>query len=172
MGSNTSEEVSAVLNAVRRVVHALHESSRLAEKHVGLTGAQLFVLQTLAGSPGISVNELAARTHTHQSSVSTVAARLVDQHLVRRSRSAEDGRQVVLTLAPRGRRLLERAPDVAQHRLIRAVHRLPAPRRRALAATLTELVTAMDLVQRVPAMFLESSPRPRRRRTVRASRSN
>ena len=61
-----------MLDAVRRIVQTLRESSRAAEKAVGLSGAQLFVLQTLAEAPGLSLNELAARTHTHQSSVSTV----------------------------------------------------------------------------------------------------
>jgi DNA-binding MarR family transcriptional regulator len=63
-----------VLDAVRRIVQALRESSRQAERQVGLSGAQLFVLQKLAESPASSVNELAARTHTHQSSVSLSSA--------------------------------------------------------------------------------------------------
>ena len=156
-----------VLDGVRRLVHALHESSRLAEKHVGLTGAQLFVLQKLAEAPGVSVNELAARTHTHQSSVSTVVSRLVARGFVRRARSSSDARRVTLTLAARGRRVVDSAPDVAQHRLVRAVVRLTPQRRRQLAGTLTDLVAAMDIVARVPAMFLEE-PRARGRHTQRA----
>src|SRR5262245_28824999 len=108
MGSNTSREddTRAVLDAVRRIVHALRESSRWAEKHVGLSGAQLFVLQKLAESPdAVSVNELAARTHTHQSSVSTVVARLVGRGLVRRVWSEADGRSVELTLSRRGQQV-------------------------------------------------------------------
>ncbi len=61
-----------MLDAIRRIVQALRESSRAAEKRVGLSGAQLFVLQTLGESPGLSLNELAERTRTHQSSVSVV----------------------------------------------------------------------------------------------------
>ena len=85
MGTHTSDglDVQAILDAVRHVVQALRESSRLAERQVGLTGAQLFVLQKLAESPALSVNELAERTHTHQRSVSTVVSRLVDRRLVR-----------------------------------------------------------------------------------------
>src|SRR6188508_2107958 len=79
MGTHTlarPHETRAILDAVRRIVRDLHESSRASEKQVGLSGAQLFVLQTLAQSPGASLNDLAARTHTHQSSVSTVVAKL------------------------------------------------------------------------------------------------
>jgi len=158
MGANTSGpagDVQAVLDAIRRIVHALRESSRWAEKHVGLTGAQLFVMQKLAESPAASVNELATRTHTHQSSVSTVVTRLVDRGLVRRARSGIDGRSVELSLTARGQRLVGGGPDVAQDRLIRAIERLPAARRRLLAATLSELAGTMDAVDRVPAMFFE-----------------
>jgi DNA-binding MarR family transcriptional regulator len=167
MGSNTygAGEVQAVLDAIRRIVHALRESSRWAEKHVGLTGAQLFVLQRLAESPAASVNELAARTHTHQSSVSTVVTRLVDRGLVRRVRSGSDARSVELSLTARGRRLVGGGPDVAQDRLIRAVESLPPSRRRLLASTLGELAGAMDTVDRVPAMFFEErGPRSTRTR--------
>jgi DNA-binding MarR family transcriptional regulator len=157
MGTNTSSvrDTRTVLDAVRRIVHALRESSRWAEKHVGLTGAQLFVLQKLAESPGLSLNDLAARTHTHQSSVSTVVTRLVQRGFVRRSRSGLDRRSVRLSLAPAGRRLVERAPDAAQERLIEGIERLPGRRRRLLASSLGELARVMDSVDRTPTMFFE-----------------
>src|SRR5919202_3148500 len=113
MGAHTSAaraagDTRAVLDAVRRIVQALHESSRWAEKHLGLTGAQLFVLQILAEAPGLSLNELAARTHTHQSSVSTVVARLADRRLVVRAAAADDARRVRLRLSAEGRKLVRR----------------------------------------------------------------
>jgi DNA-binding MarR family transcriptional regulator len=167
MGANTSRAPGTrdVLDAVRRIVHALRESSRFAEKHVGLSGAQLFVLQKLGEAPGASINELAERTHTHQSSVSTVVARLVERGLVKRTTSGLDRRRVELTLAARGRALAERVPDVAQDRLIRAIDTLPAGRRRLLAQTLGELASALDAASRAPAMFFEDrTPREGSRR--------
>src|SRR5262245_41415833 len=140
MGSHTSRNgTQEVLDAVRRIVQSLRESSRRAERHVGASGAQLFVLQKLAESPSLSVNELAARTHTHQSSVSTVVARLVESGLVRRAPSGRDGRSVTLSLSARGRRVAEQAPDVPQERLIKAIEQLTEARRRQLAAALTEV---------------------------------
>jgi DNA-binding MarR family transcriptional regulator len=165
MGSNTSTQgdtTRAVLDAVRRIVHALRESSSRAERHFGLSGAQLFVLQRLAESPAVSLNELAARTHTHQSSVSTVVTRLVDAGFVRRSRSPLDGRRVELSLAPRGRRLIGQAPDLAQASLIGGIERLSPVRRRLLASTLGELAEAMATVDRAPRMFFEDGQGARR----------
>lgn len=168
MGPNTSSAPATqqVLDAIRRIVQALRESSRQSEKHVGLSGAQLFVLYKLHHSPG-SVNDLAARTHTHQSSISVVVSRLVERGLVRRVRSAVDGRRVELSLTARGRRTVETGPDVAQDRLIRAIESLPPRRRQMLAATLAQLARAMDDAHQTPAMFFEDGGR--RRKRVRAA---
>src|SRR5258706_11797595 len=84
MGSDTlveRAEVRAVMDGVRRLVQVLRESSRAARRRVGLSAAQLFVLHRLADAPALSLNELAARTFTHQSTVSVVVSRLVEQGL-------------------------------------------------------------------------------------------
>jgi MarR family transcriptional regulator, lower aerobic nicotinate degradation pathway regulator len=161
MGAHTSraDETRTVLDAVRRIVHALRESSRWAEQQVGLSGAQLFVLQKLAESPAVSVNELATRTHTHQSSVSTVVTRLVERGLVRRERSGADRRSVELSLSPQGERLVARAPDVAQERLVRGIEQLPIAGRRQLASSLSALAQAIDTTERAPVMFFEDRAR-------------
>jgi DNA-binding MarR family transcriptional regulator len=169
MGAHISTGVAdtrVVLDAVRRIVQALHESSRWAEKHLGLTGAQLFVLQQLADSPCLSLNELAARTHTHQSSVSTVVARLVERGLVVRGPGEDDARRVELRLSAEGRRLVRRAPNVPQQWLIQGIERLTPARRRALATSLDALTSAMAVKEENAVMFFDDVKR-RRRRTPR-----
>jgi DNA-binding MarR family transcriptional regulator len=157
MGSNTSQRASnptrEVLDAVRHIVQALHESSRRAELQFGVSGAQLFVLQRLSESPAASLNELAARTHTHQSSVSAVVTKLVARGLVRRSKSSGDGRCLELSLTPAGHRLVQRAPHAAQDRLIAAVNKLSMPRRAVLADVLTDLARAVSGVRRAEMFF-------------------
>jgi DNA-binding MarR family transcriptional regulator len=158
MGPNTSQSTACtreVLDSVRWIFQALRESSRRAERQVGLSGAQLFVLQKLAESPGLSLNELADRTHTHQSSVSTVVSRLVARRLVQRARAAEDGRRVELTLTARGRSVAAEAPDAAQDRLIAAIEAMPAYRRRLLAEGLAELARGVAATHRRAPMFFD-----------------
>ena len=91
-----SSETQVVLDGFRSIVQALRESSRHTEQTIGLTASQLFVLQKLADSDVASVNELAARTYTHQSSVSTVVVKLVQRGMVARKADPADGRRVVL----------------------------------------------------------------------------
>jgi DNA-binding MarR family transcriptional regulator len=143
------------LDDLRRIVRVLRESSRAAERSVGLSGAQLFVLQCLADGRAGSLNALAARTHTHQSTVSVVVRRLVERGLVRRRNADDDARRVELSLTARGRTLLGRAPDAAQERLIAGLERLSPADRAQLARALRRLVGAMGLDADEPAMFFE-----------------
>lgn len=168
MGAHTisrTGDTRAILDAVRRVVRTLHESSRAAEKTLGLTGAQLFVLQKLADSPGLSLNALAGQAHTHQSSVSTVVSRLVERGLVLRAPAPDDRRRLELRVSAEGRRLVARTPDAAQARLIAAIEQLPGARRHTLARALLELTTRMDLTGRTPVMFFDTSNRKGRHTT-------
>jgi DNA-binding MarR family transcriptional regulator len=149
----------AVLDSIRRIVRALRESSRKTERSVGLGAAQLFVLQRLAGAAPLSLNELAERTLTHQSSVSVVVSRLVRGGLVARRRAADDGRRVAITLTPAGREVLSRAPAAAQDRLIGGLGLLGIAARKDLARHLGRLVEAMALPLHHPPMFFERPPR-------------
>lgn len=150
-----SRETTAVLDHLRRIVRTLREGSRAAETRLGVTGAQLFVLRALARTKPLSLNEVAARTHTHQSTVSVVVKRLVAQKLVRRTTSVADARNLELSLTARGRAVLQRAPLAAQDRLIAGLESLSRTERARIASGLGRLVVAMGLPPEPPAMFFE-----------------
>ena len=154
-----SADLTAALDAIRRIVQSLRVSARAAERRLGVSGAQLFVLHALAEAPAHSLNELAARTFTHQSSVSVVVDRLVRRRLVSRTRSAEDGRRVVLALTPSGRSLLRSSPEVAQIRLIGALRNLSGSECRVLARHLGRIVREMGVTD-APALFFEDAMQP------------
>ena len=156
-----------VLDSIRRIVRLLREESRASEESVGLSGAQLFVLQKLDAAHPLSLNELAARTLTHQSSVSVVVSRLVERGLVQRRPAASDARRLELLLTKRGQLLRDRAPSPSQDRVIDAVESLPDKQQRELAAALEELVRALRLDARAATMLFADVPPPRRRRASR-----
>ena len=158
MGAHTSRRRPPshdVLDALRRIVQVLRESSRRAEQHAGISGAQLFVLEAVNGRPGGCLNEVADRTGTHQSSVSTVVSRLVEQRLVRRRRARADSRRLELVLTPRGREVLASAPDTVQGHLIRSIERLPLASQRTLAELLAQVVRGVDRSTARPRMFFD-----------------
>jgi DNA-binding MarR family transcriptional regulator len=161
--SSGPPEVRAVLDGIRRIVQGLRESSRSAEKRVGLSAAQLFVLLKLSGERALSINELAARTLTHQSSVSVVVARLVDAGMVVRTRSETDARRVEIALTRKGRAVLAKAPEAAQDRLIAAITALPRAQRKALSESLALLADAMSPRGGAPRMLFEDRTETSRR---------
>ena len=145
-----------VLDAIRHIVQLLRESSHEAAQ-LGLSGPQLFVLRTVADWPGLSLNELAERTRTHQSTVSVVVARLAAQGLLERKASAADARRAEISLSPAGAERIRNAPRTAQERLVAAVDALPVAGRRRLAAMLDALVEELALGNSHPDMFFEES---------------
>lgn len=147
--------VAPVFNSLRRLVHSLHNASRDTERRLGVTGAQLFVLTQLRATPSLSINALAERTMTHQSTVSVVVRRLVRRKLVKKARASDDARRVELTLTPAGLALLRRAPEAMQTRLARAIDALDAADRETLARSLGQLVHAMGADTTAPPMFFE-----------------
>jgi DNA-binding MarR family transcriptional regulator len=150
------DEVTAVFSPLRRLVHALHVASRETERRLGVTGAQLFVLTQLRSTPSLSINALAERTMTHQSTVSVVVRRLVRRKLVKKVRAQDDARRVELTLTPTGIALLRRAPEVLQVRLANAIGALGVADRRSLARGLEQLVGELGVGDAPPAMFFEA----------------
>ena len=152
-------DVAAVVDAIRRMLHALRSSARQAESQVGVTGAQLFVLQTLADSPAASLNELAGRTLTHQSTVSVVVDRLVRRGLVLKRRAADDARRVELRLSSRGRAVVRRSPQVAQGRLIDGLRTLPRGDAGELARLMRRLLRTMGVAHEPAPMLFEDSAR-------------
>src|ERR1019366_9428176 len=53
--------IRTILDALRRIVRDLRLSSREAERDAGISGAQLFVLQALAGGRAASLGALAGQ---------------------------------------------------------------------------------------------------------------
>jgi DNA-binding MarR family transcriptional regulator len=158
------------MNALRRIVRDLRLSAREAERSAGISGAQIFVLQALAGGRASSLNELADRTHTDQSSVSVVVRRLVDRRLVARKASSEDARRTELTLTPAGHRLLARCPEPTQARLIEALERMAPAELLGLTGGLLALVRELGTEPAAPPMFFdEDAAQPSRARTGGAS---
>src|ERR1700755_2903874 len=131
MGSNSNDRsavasdrqtVERAMNAVRSIVRAQRINTRAIELKMGISLAQLFVLQQLAERPADSLNELAERTATHQSSVSVVVRRLVERGYVSRTASPSDQRRIEIDVTSAGRALLADAPVTVQQQLIRGLN--------------------------------------------------
>jgi DNA-binding MarR family transcriptional regulator len=153
-----TDDTARAMNAVRSVVRALRLNTRSIEGKLGISLAQLFVLQQLSDRPADSLNELAERTATHQSSVSVVVRRLVDRGLVTRVASSADRRRVQIALTPDGEAMLRGAPPTVQSDLIQGMSRMQPEQRTTLADLLETWVLASGIDLAAAPMMFEDEP--------------
>lgn len=125
------DETRRILSSIRRLVRALRVEDRRSQDRSGVSAAQMLVLHALHATDGISLNELAERIATDQSSASVVVQRLVEAGLVSRTHRADDRRHIELRLTPRGRMVARDAPPPAHEKIARVIGAMsPADRRR------------------------------------------
>jgi DNA-binding MarR family transcriptional regulator len=116
---------STALQGIRQLISALSQSARRVEQRTGITNAQLFLLREVVAQDDLTINELAARAMTGQSTVSDVVSRLERRKLVTRGRADDDGRVVTVSATAAGRRLLQRAPEPATGKLLDVLSAMP-----------------------------------------------
>src|SRR3954471_11795326 len=152
----SSDDIARAMNAIRSIVRALRLNTRSIEGKLGISLAQLFVLQQLLDKPAESLNELAERTATHQSSVSVVVRRLVDAGLVTRTSAPHDRRRVHIALTELGRQRLDDAPPTVQFQLTEALQSMSTEQRHTLADLLEQWAISAGLdVSPMPMLFEE-----------------
>lgn len=143
-------EATAIVQGLRRIVHALERYSREIRRDHGLTAPQLWALATLQQDGPTTTGDLAQALHVHQSSASVLLQRMERRGLVRRTRARPDRRRVRVELTERGAALVREAPPPAQGRLMHGLAGLPLARVREIRSAVDELVRAME-VERVEA---------------------
>ncbi|MBC7658985.1 MAG: MarR family transcriptional regulator [Chitinophagaceae bacterium] len=150
------ETAMAVLDSCRQLVSLVHTASRASEKQLGLSAAQLYVLQKMrAIDTAVSIGDLAVLTRTHQSSVSVVVKKLVLKKLLVSRPAPLDARKLELRVTDKGKKTLENAPEAVQDRLIRAIKTLSSEDGQALHALLQTVLEKAEGLSHPVRLFLE-----------------
>ncbi len=157
MGSNINppEVVGRALVSIRRLVRTLRTTAVSVERETGLSTAQTFVLHLLLEQPAESMNELAARTSTDQSSVSVVVTRLEAKGLVARLTSATDARRTQVVITDDGIALMRRKPATVQERLTHALSSMSPNSLEQLSGELNTLVAFMGADEEPATLIFE-----------------
>jgi DNA-binding MarR family transcriptional regulator len=103
---------------------------------LGLTPASFGLLNVLGARSGANQQELSALMGIDPSTMVSLIDGLEDAGLVERRPNPKDRRARVVTLTPKGRRLLKRAREVAFEVEDEVLQRLTAPQRRELVKLL------------------------------------
>jgi DNA-binding MarR family transcriptional regulator len=112
----TSDEYRALAELRYRIRHFLREGDAVAQA-AGLEPQQYLLLLAIRGLPPgeeATIRTLAERLVLKHHSTVELIDRLETHGYVRRSRGRDDRRRVIVSLLPRGERLLE---QVARHRI-------------------------------------------------------
>jgi DNA-binding MarR family transcriptional regulator len=102
-----SPEQEAALNLVRTQDHLSHEFDRLFGEH-GISAPQYNVLRILRGmgGDGVCCQEVAGKMVTRMPDITRLVDRLEQAGLVRRARTAQDRRMVLVQITDAGKKLL------------------------------------------------------------------
>lgn len=143
--SSKNSKMLEVLKLFRMLVKSIRGHYQVVENRSGVSGAQLWALTHVAGNPGATVGELARALAIHQSTASNMVSRLESLGLLARHRLRHDQRSVQLTLTPKGRSALARAPRPLIGVLQQALLDLPQASLDALHQHLGILIGAIKI---------------------------
>jgi len=152
MTTDSNARMDDSLIALRRILRATELYARDLAHAVGLTPAQLRVLQIVGGNDSVTPKSLATQMGVSQATVSALVDKLVAQGLVERVPSLQDRRQTNVTVTKDGHVRLERAPDALQQRYVRAFLAMADWEQAQLVATLERVADMLD------ARGLDASP--------------
>lgn len=169
-GTSAADDARAILNRIRQLVRILRSFEKEAQARFGLGAAQMFIVHVLRQQDRLSLNELAKKTATDQSSVSVAVTRLVDEGYVRREVGRQDRRHVELSLTEKGRALLRGAPPAAQERIMAGVQAMSPDDRAQLMRLLDDVISGVaGEIREAPMLFQDELEPRKRRRAVRPS---
>jgi len=132
------------MQSLRRIFKALQNYSHEVSNQFGITGPQLWVLKTIFKSGGLSLGELSQKMYLHPSTITGVVDRLEKKGYVSRDRNQDDRRVVIVQLTTRGKRLVRRAPNPVQGKMIHGLSQMTKERIESIHESVQTLVEIME----------------------------
>lgn len=146
--SAPSPSVLAILARFRVILQSTRQHYQNVQESVGVSGSQLQALAIIATQPHVGVSALAHAMLVRQPTASNLVEQLVRLGLVKRKKSGTDLRARELTITPKGRGILARAPGPVVGVLADAIASLSpesiADLRRSLDAVLRTMKSRDD----------------------------
>ena len=167
--AHRTDVVADIVDNIRRVFQVVNEHSKQAERKTGITGPQLWAIKTIAEGAPIMVSEIASRMHLHAATVVGILDRLEARSLAKRVRSREDRRVVRVELTDQGKRLVKKAPEVAQGLLVSGLEQLKTKNLKNIAEALDQLVGLLGAQGIPPKLILSSEVNKRTKTRIKKS---
>jgi DNA-binding MarR family transcriptional regulator len=146
-GISKKTAIAEIVQSLRRIFKAIHQYSEEVLKEFGLTGPQLWLLKTLRQEGGTSVSDLTKMMYLHISTVSGIIDRLEAKGYVARKRGETDRRVVTVHLTDAGRRIVDKAPEPSQGKLLYSLQKLSPKEVLEMHGALQKIVRLMEVEQ-------------------------
>ena len=118
-------------------------------KKTGLSGAQLWIMQQVYNFNGISNAELAKNLTIHVSTCSLLVNKLIKKNLIEKKRDPKDERKIVLTLSPKGKQLMAKAPKSPEGAIPSTLKKLNIEELEELNKVLTKFAKKMKVHNKI-----------------------
>jgi len=130
--------------AIYSTAHAFNRVYKPLLDPLGLTYPQYLVMLVLWERDGVPVKDIGERLFLDSGTLTPLLKRLESAQFIKRTRSTEDERQVLIALTAQGRALQEKATSVPQSILAASACSVPE-----LAAMKNEIVALRDRLNEV-----------------------
>ncbi|HTA02597.1 MAG TPA: MarR family transcriptional regulator [Streptosporangiaceae bacterium] len=147
MNDSSAAAAAGLFGAIGLLRRAARRSARQAWGQQPLPPAQSELLRLAASRPEITVADAAQELRLAPNTVSTLVGKLTTAGLLRRGRSAADGRTALLTVTEQARERLAEYRDLRAELAGQALARLSVADQRALAAAVPALLRLAEGIE-------------------------
>jgi DNA-binding MarR family transcriptional regulator len=144
--------ISEIMQSLRRIFKAIHDYSFEVSDKFGITGPQLWALNTISKNEGLPLGELGKKMYLCPSAITGLIDRLERRGYVVRNRDQQDRRVVNILLTSKGKRLARKGPDPIQGKMIYGLRSLNKGELRSIYDSIHKLVEVME-AKNVKATF-------------------
>jgi DNA-binding MarR family transcriptional regulator len=146
------DRADTALVALRRILRATELNARELARQTGLTTSQFIILQIIGRDGSAMPSSVAKTARLTPATVTAIVAKLEHGGLVTRRRGVEDRRRNWVEITAAGRELLEKSPNLLQHRFQANFRRLDDWEQAMIITALERVSTLLD------AAGLDASP--------------
>lgn len=141
---------------LRRMSRNLDLHSRELEREYGLTVPQLNVLWAVGASHRVPIGQVADRISLSGATVTSIVDRLEEHELVKRQRSTDDKRQVLISLTDKGRDVLSGGPQPFHDCFVERLGRLERWQQTELLSSIQHVADMMEPDESMKVLQTES----------------
>jgi DNA-binding MarR family transcriptional regulator len=160
--SETGAYNRRILRSLRRIVRAIDLYSRELKATCGLTVPQLVCLSAIVREKQITAATLSLQVNLSPSTIVGILDRLERGLLIKRVRSVEDRRQVIIMATEAGQDAVRKAPSPLQENLAIGLGNLLPGEQATIAQSLDQIVALMEAheIKVAPLLTLERTSYP------------